>query len=102
MYRFSGNINFHDTINGNQFKNNFDIYFLNILENPVNHNIHIDNFTNIRNYINKYLELFKKFKELINEKFYLYKCFYELFIIFIKNITGFIMYLKIRKWVKNG
>ena len=52
-------------------------------------------FLNLKNNINDFNFIFNYFKINIENKHYLFKCFYDLFIIFLKNISGFIMYLKI-------
>ena len=75
--------------------NETNMYFLNIKKNPLNKSKHSNNFLNLKNNINDFNFIFNYFKTNIENKHYLFKCFYDLFIIFLKNISGFIMYLKI-------
>lgn len=75
--------------------NETNMYFLNIKKNPLNKSIHSNNFLNLKKNINDFNFIFNYFKINIENKHYLFKCFYDLFIIFLKNISGFIMYLKI-------
>ena len=75
--------------------NETNMYFLNIKKNPLNKRIHSNNFLNLKKNINDFNLIFNYFKINIENKHYLFKCFYDLFIIFLKNISGFIMYLKI-------
>ena len=75
--------------------NESNMYFLNIKKNPLNKSIHSNNFLNLKKNINDFNFIFNYFKINIENKYYLFKCFYDLFIIFLKNISGFIMYLKI-------
>ena len=75
--------------------NESNMYFFNIKKNPLNKSIHSNNFFNLNKNINDFYFIFNYFKINIENKYYLFKCFYDLFIIFLKNISGFIMYLKI-------
>jgi hypothetical protein len=75
--------------------NESNMYFFNIKRNPLNHTLHSDNFLNLKKNINDFDNIYKEFKKNIEDKYYLFKCFYDLFINFLKNISGFIMYLKI-------
>ena len=87
---------FYNKINELSIKlNETNMYFFNIKENPLNKSIHSNIFLNLKKNINDFEFIFNYFKINIKTKYYLFKCFYDLFIIFLKNISGFIMYLKI-------
>lgn len=89
---------FYNKINELSIKlNETNMYFFNIKENPLNKSIHSNNFLNLKKNINDFEFIFNYFKINIKTKYYLFKCFYDLFIIFLKNISGFIMYLNIYK-----
>jgi len=75
--------------------NESNMYFFNIKRNPLNQTIHSNNFLKLKKNINDFDNIYKELKTNIEDKYYLFKCFYDLFIIFLKNISGFIMYLKI-------
>jgi hypothetical protein len=87
---------FYNKINKLSIKlNESNMYFLNIKKNPLNPKLHLDNFFNLKKNINDFDDIYKELKINIEDKYYLFKCFYDLFINFLKNISGFIMYLKI-------
>jgi hypothetical protein len=87
---------FYNKINKLSIKLNLsNMYFLKIKNNPLNPKLHSENFLNLKKNINDFDDIYKEFEINIEDKYYLFKCFYDLFINFLKNITGFIMYLKI-------